>query len=361
MSSRLSTSPAISGRAPHGARGSKHQWTRAAHRGGVSRPARGARIETGRQAEGQYRQRSRAPHGARGSKLPGSGGNNGGRRSRPARGARIETSDQPGVERLGLVAPRTGRADRNCISTTTTASRSRSRPARGARIETSARAQSRSGCGVAPRTGRADRNKTLATATGAFVVAPRTGRADRNVLIANLADAQEGRAPHGARGSKPFGCHEVLHMASSRPARGARIETPWLPCLPPAPIVAPRTGRADRNVFTTASAPAFVGRAPHGARGSKQAGGEHWHPHRHVAPRTGRADRNLLIVSAITSRAGRAPHGARGSKHRGALQGEVEVESRPARGARIETQSPGCPCPHCRVAPRTGRADRNRA
>ena len=77
-----------------------------------------------------------------------------------------------------------------------------------------------------------------------------------------------------------------------------------------------------------------IGRAPHGARGLKQAPLDHLILHRR-----------------------RAPHGARGLKQRLTEGWGAKVGSRPARGAWIETIVNHCRAPHMYVAPRTGRVD----
>ena len=100
------------------------------------------------------------------------------------------------------------------------------------------------------------------------------------------------RAPYGARGLKPHCESEWLCSPGSRPVRGAWIETSE--CLP-------------------FGLPLF-GRAPYGARGLK---------HHKQTP----------IVAGL----GRAPYGARGLKRDGVVLCRRAHESRPVRGAWIET------------------------
>src|SRR3989339_4825 len=100
----------------------------------MSRPARGAWIETTIARECRCRIRSRAPHGARGLKLSGGQWYDRQYRSRPARGAWIETVPLSGSIETGWG----------------------SRPARGAWIETRNLLRSGRLLDVAPRTGRVD-------------------------------------------------------------------------------------------------------------------------------------------------------------------------------------------------------------
>ena len=280
-------------RAPHGARGSKPEDVARPEHPMVSRPARGARIETC-DGIGQLVFES----------------------SRPARGARIETRAAGGGATTSGVAPRTGRADRNTH---------RERAIHRA-------------CNVAPRTGRADRNALARSGSPSVpVVAPRTGRADRNLILSRVMHPMDlSRPARGARIETPSR-HRRRSRLSSRPARGARIETAGPSGSGSIAGVAPRTGRADRNRRVRAFRLSFVASRP--ARGARIETSNKSPVSERVACRAPHGARGSKLLELI-GRHGpqrRAPPGARGSKHR-------EITNRDV---------------ICPVAPRTGRADRN--
>ena len=65
----------------------------------------------------------------------------------------------------------------------------------------------------------------------------------------------------------------------------------------------------------------------------------------------------LAWFRRLTCWVSRAPHGARGLKPSPAAGYLTACQSRPARGARIETHRAACQRIRLGVAPRTGRAD----
>jgi len=192
---------------------------------------------------------------------------------------------------------------------------------------------------VAPHTGRADRNVISMRVKGwSGRVAPHTGRADRNFLIARCLPVPLNVAPHTGRADRNIAITiVVITRRPSRPTRGARIETPLLCCLSWFPLVAPHTGRADRNCSDC------------------RAG--YWSEQ--VAPHTGRADRNVDYLQLLRPDQV-APHTGRADRN-GQPDEDVSCgpESRPTRGARIETVLDAYNNVNHAVAPHTGRADRN--
>ena len=97
-------------RAPHGARGLKRVYP--VHGiDGIGRAPHGARGLKRRKVRGMCAHRRRAPHGARGLKRRAYKNNPVCDLSRPARGAWIETDRNAGGRRPNDVAPRTGRVD----------------------------------------------------------------------------------------------------------------------------------------------------------------------------------------------------------------------------------------------------------
>ena len=189
------------GRALHGARGLKRRQLRHYQVTALSRPSRGAWIET----RGERRRRRTL-------------------RSRPSRGAWIETP-----------------------ATTTLPSDRPSRPSRGAWIETSAWTIWRQWW----------RRRALHGARGLKQRVP-----------ASRPHRRPGRALHGARGLKPTNCCPARPGRSSRPSRGAWIETASRSRAPRCP----------------------ASRALHGARGLKHRLRRAGDLARQVAPFTGRVD-----------------------------------------------------------------------
>ncbi len=191
---------------------------------------------------------SRAPHGARGSK----------------------SGDlQAGPEDHLCRAPHGARGSKFVVTVfrpTTIASR----PSRGAWIEMLKPNIITNQSEVAPLTGRVDRNLLNRFKQTPICVAPLTGRVDRNLLPDTLARVvPKRRAPHGARGSKSDDGSFVAPSTASRPSRGAWIEILTICGHTPHTIVAPLTGRVDRNNELVKVGVIVGSRAPHGARGSK--------------------------------------------------------------------------------------------
>ena len=143
----------------------------------------------------------RAPHGARGSKPTVPVEFDAAQPCRAPHGARGSKHQHLDARNARRVAPRTGRADRNFFPSSVCSSRVAPRTGRADR---NLRKPLDVFPGlVAPRTGRADRNaQSVKNVAACESVAPRTGRADRNRRFSQ-APTPSGRAPHGARGSKP--------------------------------------------------------------------------------------------------------------------------------------------------------------
>ncbi len=188
----------------------------------LSRPARGAWIETCFVPARTAACSSRAPRGARGLKLPRLRARTGESPSRPARGAWIETSFAP--TEIGPIV---------------------SRPARGAWIETSYR--QREGTQERSRPARGAWIETAVAATTTTYRRCRAPRGARGLKHEMLKKDGEGtrRAPRGARGLKRRNRGQVRPRPQSRPARGAWIETHHRSSISIPTAVAPRAGRVD--------------------------------------------------------------------------------------------------------------------
>ena len=165
-----------------------------------------------------------------------------------------------------------------------------------------------------------------------------TGRAPQGarglkpaVPVQNITESR--RAPQGARGLKPFRFHTFPPPQSSRPARGAWVETVKSTRKPTRrPQSRPARGAWVETESGKHGSSEHPGRAPQGARGLKQHGS------------------NLLCI--VISR---APQGARGLKHRSTPKSFNRSQSRPARGAWVETNAFEHYITWGLVAPRKGR------
>ena len=137
------------------------------------------------------------------------------------------------------------------------------------------------------------------------------GNAHKYVAKGGSRDSSCRRAPHGARGLKQrwFSLH---HPPGCRAPHGAR-------------------GLKQKQQATEQEVKC---RAPHGARGLK-----------------------LVCIGCREHMPGRAPHGARGLKQLEDTHSRLVAESRPTRGAWIETLRRCHETLHKGVAPHTGRVD----
>src|ERR1700722_8284005 len=213
-----------------------------------SRPTRGAWIETTIKRSAPPRKRRRAPRGARGLKRLQSRLRRFLAPSRPTRGAWIETL----TTFHGLNARRLSRPTRGAWIETyaigTFFARLRSRPTRGAWIETPSSANARLPKWSRPtrgawietpvdhnaqterRTSRPTRGAWIETGMGGRTVMNTVCRAPRGARGLKPSTGEsftclKGRAPRGARGLKHLHKLRLQLRGTSRPTRGAWIET----------------------------------------------------------------------------------------------------------------------------------------